>query len=350
MDFVVFDRRCSVCCGSPFLFWSCVMLANVEIRLGNLFDGSADVVVLPCNTDGGVAPFVAHSLATYEIPRPGPVELGQITLLPLEHAQAVAKYAAFASSVRDGSITTRQTLVSIGEKLGLACSQIPSLRLVSAPLLGAGAGGCHWEDVVRGLRDGFRSTAPQDATLRISVLHESIYSRLIRPESTVRVNNADTETGRRVFISYAAEGSPTWADELGRLLRKNGFNSRLDQWHLELGVELAQWMSNELAMADRVIIVSDEIYKEKADGHRGGVGWETRIIQGDMLELSPDSTKYVVIVRSNTLAAGTPRYLKGKYLLHWPGNFDDTAKQELLLRSSKRLSPAPEILRIARLE
>jgi hypothetical protein len=40
-------------------------------------------------------------------------------------------------------------------------------------------------------------------------------------------------------------------------------------------MELPQWMCNELDLADKVVIVSDEAYAEKADGHLGGVGWET---------------------------------------------------------------------------
>jgi hypothetical protein len=47
-------------------------------------------------------------------------------------------------------------------------------------------------------------------------------------------------------------------------------------------MDLQQWMSNELSMADKVLVVCDEVYKRKADGRLGGVGWETMIIQGDI--------------------------------------------------------------------
>ena len=81
-------------------------------------------------------------------------------------------------------------------------------------------------------------------------------------------------------------------------------------------MDLPQWMCNELALATRVIIVSDEAYKAKADGREGGVGWETMIIQGDLSVLPHDSTKYQVVVRSECLQDGLPIYLKTRYAFH----------------------------------
>jgi len=177
------------------------MPASIEIRRGNLFDGASDIVVLPCNTNGGVAPFVARSLDTYNIPYPGPIRLGDISLRRLDHAQSIAKYAAFAGSVLDGTVTQEVNLHSIGAKLGTACAGNRSLRLVSAPLLGAGAGGLQSEFVVRALRDGFRSTAPNDSTLRISVLHQAVYARLSGDSSPFKKVSPTNDTGTRIFVS-----------------------------------------------------------------------------------------------------------------------------------------------------
>src|SRR5262245_16439667 len=115
-------------------------------------------------------------------------------------------------------------------------------------------------------------------------------------------------------------------------------------------MELAQWMTNELEMADRVIIVSDEIYAKKANGQMGGVGWETKIIQGDMLGLPPDSTKYIAIVRGADIQLSTPRYLQGKYVLHWTGSVDDRSKQTVLLQALHGhpvAPPTPPLKRLA---
>jgi hypothetical protein len=81
-------------------------------------------------------------------------------------------------------------------------------------------------------------------------------------------------------------------------------------------MDLPQWMCNELAMAQKVIVVCDEFYKQKADGRLGGVGWETMIIQGDLANLPPDCTKYQIVVRAEKIERGLPIYLKTKYAFH----------------------------------
>lgn len=90
--------------------------------------------------------------------------------------------------------------------------------------------------------------------------------------------------------------------------------------------------SNVNALASRVVIVSNETYKAKADGRQGGVGWETMIIQGDLAQLPADSTKYQVIVRSESLNDGLPLYLKTRYAFHSkPSNNPDSFREELVI-------------------
>lgn len=126
-----------------------------------------------------------------------------------------------------------------------------------------------------------------------------------------------------------------WVKTLALFLIDNGIQARLDRFHLRRGMDLPQWMCNELAMAQKVIVVCDETYKLKADGRLGGVGWETMIIQGDVANLPPDSTKYQVVVRTETIDKGLPLYLKTKYAFHAPpsdakGSFRDELVRELL--------------------
>ena len=149
---------------------------------------------------------------------------------------------------------------------------------------------------------------------------------------------------KRVFISYAGSGLEhiNWIIEIATKLRHHGIDARLDRWHLRHGMELPQWMTNELEMADKVLIISDELYREKADGQVGGVGWETRIIQGDMLDLPPENTKYLVVVRGPNFAQSIPRYLKAKFAIHWPPTANKDEKlDEILLAINETYSPPP---------
>ena len=95
---------------------------------------------------------------------------------------------------------------------------------------------------------------------------------------------------------------------------------------------MPQFMTNELSLAERVILISDTKYAEKADGRVGGVGWETMIVQGDMARLPPDSTKYLVIVRSQDVDDGLPKYLRTKFVVHWPDQEMDERNRQILLR------------------
>ena len=42
-------------------------------------------------------------------------------------------------------------------------------------------------------------------------------------------------------------------------------------------------MTNEAIQADKVILICDQFYAEKANVLKGDVGWDPMIIQGDML-------------------------------------------------------------------
>ena len=108
-------------------------------------------------------------------------------------------------------------------------------------------------------------------------------------------------------------------------------------------MDLPQWMVNELQMADKVIIVSDESYAQKADGRHGGVGWETMVIRGDMANLPPENTKYLAIVRSMEFSEGIPNYLKTKYAFHWPETSDEEGLRRDLLREIFEVSNEPPI-------
>jgi len=113
------------------------MEPTVRLRLGDLFDGPADLIVLPCSTSGTITGFVARSLVHYAIPHPTiEMELGDVEILPFDGADDIAQYVAFAASVHGDSSTT-DAVHSIGAQLGNFTRQHASVRTVSAPLLGS---------------------------------------------------------------------------------------------------------------------------------------------------------------------------------------------------------------------
>lgn len=319
----------------------------VRLRRGDLFDGPADLIVLPCSTGGTITGFVANRLLEYTIPRPRRgMELGDVEIMPFTGGENIAQYVAFAASVL--SMTSKpDAILKIGRALGRFSSENESVRTISAPLLGAGAGGLRSETVVECLSEGFRDTAANGTVLTIHILHESVYDRLTRGMFSRQTPTPRPPPSKpiRTFISYSgtSDRHRKWVADLGTFLRANGIDARLDQWHLRKGMDLPQWMTNELEMAERVIIVSDARYCERADGRSGGVGWETMLIQGDMSNLPPQSTKYLVIVREDAFDSGVPRYLKTKFSMHWKSDSDEDELRKDLLKELYDVSLEPPL-------
>jgi hypothetical protein len=319
----------------------------VQLKLGDMFDGPSDLIVLPCSTSGTITNFVRERLMHHNIPYPKcGMNLGDISIRPFEGGENIAQYVAYAASVHGDSSSTA-AIQRIGEQLGSATASQSTIRLVSAPLLGAGAGQLRSKAVIESLSSGFKSTAHRDARLVIHVLHKSVFEKLslIQDREHQEPGSTIPEKAPRVFISYChtSEEHEEWVTALGTFLRESGIEARLDLWHLRRGMDLPQFMTNELSMAERVVLVSDEKYAEKADGRVGGVGWETMLVQGDMANLPPDSTKYVVIVRGDNVDAGLPRFLKTKFVIHWPKKTSDERNRQTLLRELYNVVKIPAL-------
>lgn len=121
------------------------MSATVKLRLGDMFDGPADLIVLPCSTSGTITGFVARRLVQHSIPHPKVgMALGEVEIMPFEGGEDIAQFVAFAASVRHNTSDVKE-LRAIGESLGRFTAENPSVRYVAAPLLGAGAGGVQSE-------------------------------------------------------------------------------------------------------------------------------------------------------------------------------------------------------------
>lgn len=324
-------------------------MASVQLKFGDMFDGPSDLIVLPCSTAGTITSLVRERLIHHRIPYPAPgMKLGDVSVLPFEGGENIAQFVAYAASV-DGDRSTPTAIQHIGAQLGIATRERPTIRRVAAPLLGAGAGRLQSEVVIDELTKGFKREGGTEAQLVLHVLDENVFIRASSRSAQNRKLPADETTTKhdaiRVFISYCHTSSEheKWVESLGTFLRENGIDARLDVWHLRRGMDLPQFMTNELALAERVVLVSDERYAEKADGRVGGVGWETMIVQGDMAKLSPDSTKYLVLVRSQKIDEGLPKYLKTKFVIHWPDGITHRSNRELLLRELYDAVRVPEI-------
>lgn len=92
-----------------------------------------------------------------------------------------------------------------------------------------------------------------------------------------------------VFISYSwtTPEHEEWVLSLAnRLMGNDGINVILDKWHLQEGQDKYVFMENSVKAdeTDKVLLICDKAYCEKANARAGGVGTETLIISKDIYE------------------------------------------------------------------
>lgn len=289
----------------------------IQLYRGSIFDSKCDLIVIPCNTMGGISTAIYNELLAHGLPTPNmEVRTNGISFVETVNSFTSASVIAYAASVGVRISTSNETLVRhIAHRIKQYCHE-NSLRKVNVPLLGTGAGGLSAELSYSILEKIFASDSR--ITLCVYAFSDSAYQALAnRRHATVAASRASIKNPR-VFISYTGTNLEhrNWVRNFACRLRDNGVDARIDMFHLRPGQDLHQWMTNEVIMADKVLLICDKFYAEKADTRRSGVGWETMIILGDMLS-SQDQTKYIGIIRDKDIDESLPVYVRSKYSLNW---------------------------------
>jgi hypothetical protein len=317
-----------------------------------MFDGPSDMVVIPCSTVPTITAFVQKRLQAFRIAQPsGAMALGDVQFQPLAGAEQLAAWVAFAASVAN-YYSTEESVEKIAEAIGSFARTTAGVRRIAAPLLGAGAGQLGTQAVVARMKAGFLRSAPDGAVLTIFVLDEFEFTRLTESAGPPRAEPpaGPQERGAletvhqprqpiRVLLSYTktTPEHADWVKSLATSLRSSGIDARLDTWHLRLGMDVAQWMCNEIDLAERVLLICNEEYARRADGRHGGVGWEIRLVQGDLLaHQSTNPEKYIPIVRTLRTEDGLPAFLLSAFCLHWPPDAPSEPLQQALVKEIYR--------------
>lgn len=285
----------------------------IQVIRGSIFDSKCDMIVIPCNILGGISNSVYHELMAHSLPTPVfGIEQHCVTFLDNISTFTSASVIAYAASVGSYGASSKLMIEDIAIHIKAYCRE-HSLRKVNIPLLGTGAGGMTPTESFRIMQEVFETDSL--ITLCIYAFSDAHYqeiSTLISPYANDEIKNP------RVFISYTGTDPENrrWVKEFACRLRKNGVDARIDMFHLRPGQDLHQWMTNEVIMADKVLLICDKYYAEKADTRRSGVGWETMIILGDMLS-TQEQTKYIGIIRDKDIDESLPVYVRSKYSLNW---------------------------------
>ncbi|GAB3164548.1 toll/interleukin-1 receptor domain-containing protein [Telluribacter humicola] len=143
---------------------------------------------------------------------------------------------------------------------------------------------------------------------------------------------------RRVFISYSwsSPDHETWVLDLSERLRSDGVDVILDKWDLKEGNDKYHFMESnvESEKTDKVLMILDKKYAEKADQRSGGVGTETMIISPNIYNNTKQNKFIPIIVECDeNEMAYLPTFLKGSVYIDFSTNEKYQINYEKLLRS-----------------
>lgn len=106
-------------------------------------------------------------------------------------------------------------------------------------------------------------------------------------------------TADKIFISYSwtTPEHEEWVLELAKRLVGDGVEVVLDKWDSVEGQNLNAFMEKSVtdSTIQKVLVICDKLYTEKANGYKGGVGTETVIISNEVYK-DAEQTKFIPII------------------------------------------------------
>lgn len=159
----------------------------------------------------------------------------------------------------------------------------------------------------------------------------------------------------KVFISYSWS-SPEYQEQVTNFVNKlieNGISVVYDKYDFEEGADINVFMEKSKTddSIDKVLILCDKKYAEKADKRKGGVGTETLIISPQVYndtDPAGKNKKYIPIImeRDDAGKACVPTYLDGKLYFDFSNSegFDSDEFEKLIRHLyGKPLLQAPHL-------
>lgn len=158
----------------------------------------------------------------------------------------------------------------------------------------------------------------------------------------------NVSTPPKVFISYSWSSSARVL-ELAERLMANGVDVILDKWDLKEGNDKYAFMEQSVNNpdVDKVLIICDKVYAEKANDRKGGVGDETVIISPEVYgNVQQEKFLPVIFEVDENAKPYCPSYIKSRIFIDLSTEDDRfEANYETLLRNihNKPLHRKPAI-------
>ena len=142
---------------------------------------------------------------------------------------------------------------------------------------------------------------------------------------------------KRIFVSYSwdSDAHKKRVADFVYKLRSKGLNVIFDN-DMMPGDRMMHFMEKAVTESDIVLFICTPEYKQRADVRKGGVGYESAIITGEIYE-TQNERKFIPVLFSGSWIESMPNWAKGKlgidlrtddtkqykYLLHTINSFND---------------------------
>lgn len=142
----------------------------------------------------------------------------------------------------------------------------------------------------------------------------------------------------KVFISYSWSNADyqEWVIDLAKRLVHDGVDVVIDVWDLVEGHDKYVFMEQMVKSEDidKVLIMCDEKYKNRADERKGGVGDETQIISSNVYQ-DVNQEKFIPIIatRDENGDSFTPNYIRSRIYIDLSDGTKFEESYEQLLRN-----------------
>lgn len=136
----------------------------------------------------------------------------------------------------------------------------------------------------------------------------------------------------KVFISYTHEDEAhkNWVRVLAERLVTDGVDVILDQWDLRGGMDITKWIEDGIGSSERVLVVLTPEYRKRANKRKGGVGWESIIITGELFA-KENTIKFVGLLKKGSWKTAVPSFLQTRLHYDFLNDISFNEQYQLLL-------------------
>lgn len=158
----------------------------IQVIHGSIFDSKCDLLIVPCDSAGGVTRSVLTNLHERGLPtQVGPIPYGKVHFR--ESRYEFAAMIGYAASVDDQTITSEAEAIQNISREIVSYSTENQIRIVNVPLLGSGAGGMTPVDSFEALRSIFSEA--DSITFNVFCFTREVYRNLSAMRELTRLKS-----------------------------------------------------------------------------------------------------------------------------------------------------------------